>query len=361
MKPTFTVKKTHKKARLGKITTDNGEVKTPAFMPVATFGAVRGLTTTKLRDLKVQILCTNTYHLYLRPGLDVIDKAGGIHQFISWDKPLLSDSGGFQAFSLSNSSTLKEDGIEFSSHIDGSKHLLTPELSMEIQSVLGTDIAMALDVCPPYTEDEDEIRENLRITHRWEEETKKHHSNPNQALFGIVQGGVFPHLREESLNAIVGMDFDGYALGGLAVGEPDEDRERIVNEFAHKLPEDKPRYLMGVGWSRDIVKAVMAGVDIFDCVLPTRCGRNGLAITSGGRLNIKNAQYSDDERPLDEECDCETCLNYSRSYIRHLFNIGEMLGPILLTIHNLHYYINLMENIRSAIEEGRLEGMGGGI
>jgi len=352
MKSSFEILKTYKNSRLGLLKTPHGDVPTPTFMPVATFGAVRGLNTDVLNQLDVDILCTNTYHLYLRPGLDVMEKFGGVHEFISWNKPILSDSGGFQAYSLAEHSTIKDEGIEFSSHIDGTRHLLTPELSINIQQTLNTDIAMALDICPPYTTDEDEVKKNLAITHRWEEESKGHHNLTHQLLFGIVQGGVFPDLREESVKVIMAIGFDGFALGGLAVGEPAEERDKIVNLITPQLPEDKPRYLMGVGWEEDIVKAVKAGVDMFDCVLPTRCGRNGLAITHQGRVNLRNAEYKYDQGPLEDGCECLTCVNYTRAYLRHLFNVGEMLGPVLVSLHNVHFYMELMKSIREGIERG---------
>ncbi|VFB16320.1 Queuine tRNA-ribosyltransferase [Urinicoccus massiliensis] len=338
------------KARLGKITTDHGEIQTPIFMPVGTKATVKTMKTDELKNLKAQIILGNTYHLYLRPGTEVIEKAGGLHKFMNWDRPILTDSGGFQVFSLANIRNIVEEGVEFRSHIDGSKQFLTPEKSMEIQHVLGSDIMMCFDECAPYPSSYDYIKNSMERTSRWAERCKEYHNDKeDQALFGIVQGGMYKDLRKISAQDLVSLDFPGYAVGGLSVGEPLDLMNEILDYTSDYLPENKPRYLMGVGTPDYLFEAVERGIDMADCVLPTRIARNGTLMTSKGRLVIKNARYKDDFSKPDDECDCEVCQNYSRAYLRHLFNVDEILGLRLATIHNLHFLIHLMEEIRKSI------------
>lgn len=338
------------KARLGKIKTDHGEIQTPIFMPVGTKATVKTMKTDELKNLKAQIILGNTYHLYLRPGTEVIEKAGGLHKFMNWDGPILTDSGGFQVFSLANIRNIVEEGVEFRSHIDGSKQFLTPETSMEIQHVLGSDIMMCFDECAPYPSNYDYIKNSMERTSRWAERCKAYHNDKeNQALFGIVQGGMYKDLRKISAQDLVSLDFPGYAVGGLSVGEPLNLMNEILDYTSDYLPENKPRYLMGVGTPDYLFEAVERGIDMADCVLPTRIARNGTLMTSKGRLVIKNARYKDDFSKPDDECDCEVCQNYSRAYLRHLFNVDEILGLRLATIHNLHFLIHLMEEIRKSI------------
>lgn len=338
------------KARLGKIKTDHGEIQTPIFMPVGTKATVKTMKTDELKNLKAQIILGNTYHLYLRPGTEVIEKAGGLHKFMNWDGPILTDSGGFQVFSLANIRNIVEEGVEFRSHIDGSKQFLTPEKSMEIQHVLGSDIMMCFDECAPYPSSYDYIKNSMGRTSRWAERCKAYHNDKEgQALFGIVQGGMYKDLRKISAQDLVSLDFPGYAVGGLSVGEPLNLMNEILDYTSDYLPENKPRYLMGVGTPDYLFEAVERGIDMADCVLPTRIARNGTLMTSKGRLVIKNARYKDDFSKPDDECDCEVCQNYSRAYLRHLFNVDEILGLRLATIHNLHFLIHLMEEIRKSI------------
>lgn len=338
------------KARLGKITTDHGEIQTPIFMPVGTKATVKTMKTDELKNLKAQIILGNTYHLYLRPGTEVIEKAGGLHKFMNWDRPILTDSGGFQVFSLANIRNIVEEGVEFRSHIDGSKQFLTPEKSMEIQHILGSDIMMCFDECAPYPSSYDYIKNSIERTSRWAERCKEYHNDKeDQALFGIVQGGMYKDLRKISAQDLVSLDFPGYAVGGLSVGEPLDLMNEILDYTSDYLPENKPRYLMGVGTPDYLFEAVERGIDMADCVLPTRIARNGTLMTSKGRLVIKNAKYKDDFSKPDDECDCEVCQNYSRAYLRHLFNVDEILGLRLATIHNLHFLIHLMEEIRKSI------------
>ena len=338
------------KARLGKITTDHGEIQTPIFMPVGTKATVKTMKTDELKNLKAQIILGNTYHLYLRPGTEVIEKAGGLHKFMNWDRPILTDSGGFQVFSLANIRNIVEEGVEFRSHIDGSKQFLTPEKSMEIQHVLGSDIMMCFDERAPYPSSYDYIKNSMERTSRWAERCKEYHNDKeDQALFGIVQGGMYKDLRKISAQDLVSLDFPGYAVGGLSVGEPLDLMNEILDYTSDYLPENKPRYLMGVGTPDYLFEAVERGIDMADCVLPTRIARNGTLMTSKGRLVIKNAKYKDDFSKPDDECDCEVCQNYSRAYLRHLFNVDEILGLRLATIHNLHFLIHLMEEIRKSI------------
>lgn len=342
-------------ARLGKVYTPHGEIQTPIFMPVGTQATVKTMTPEELKEINAQIILSNTYHLYLRPGHELVKKAGGLHNFMKWDRPILTDSGGFQVFSLGPLRKITEEGVEFRSHIDGSKHLLTPEKVMEIENALGADIIMAFDECAPYPADREYVKASLERTTRWLKRCKEAHKNTeNQALFGIVQGGMYKDLREQSAREITSIDLPGYAIGGLSVGEPKEIMYEILEHTTPLLPEDKPRYLMGVGSPDDLIEGVIRGVDMFDCVLPTRIARNGTAMTSQGKVVARNAVYAEDFTPLDPECDCYTCRNYTKAYIRHLIKANEILGARLLTIHNLHFLLRLMENIREAIKEDRL-------
>ncbi|MGO1712857.1 MAG: tRNA guanosine(34) transglycosylase Tgt, partial [Senegalia sp. (in: firmicutes)] len=343
------------KARLGKITTPHGEIETPIFMPVGTQATVKAMTPEELKDMNAQIILSNTYHLYLRPGHELIERAGGLHKFMNWDRPILTDSGGFQVFSLGDLREIKEEGVHFRSHIDGSKHFISPEKSIEIQNSLGSDIVMAIHECPPYPADRDYVKKSLERTTRWAKRCKDFHKNPeSQGIFGIVQGGMYKDLREQSAKEITDLDFPGYAVGGLSVGEPAELMYEVLDYTVPLLPKDKPRYLMGVGSPDYLFEAVIRGIDMADCVLPTRIARNGTVFTSSGRVVVKNAKYKEDFSPLDSECGCYTCKNYTRSYIRHLFKADEILGARLTTTHNLYFLIKLMENIREAIKEDRL-------
>ncbi len=338
-------------ARLGRIHTPHGVIETPIFMPVGTQATVKAMTPHELKDIGSQIILSNTYHLFLRPGHKLIERAGGLHNFMNWDKPILTDSGGFQVFSLTDLRKIEEKGVTFKSHIDGSKQFLSPEIAMEIQNSLGSDIMMAFDECPPYSADYDYTKRSLGMTLRWAERCLKSHAKPDkQGLFGIIQGGMFRDLREEALKEMVKMDFPGYALGGLSIGEPPEVMCEVLSWVAEKMPENKPRYLMGIGSPDYIFEAVLNGIDMFDCVLQTRIARNGTVFTSNGKLVIRNAKYAEDMRPLDEECDCYACKNFSRAYIRHLFKAQEILGARLTTIHNLRFTLKLVEQIREAIK-----------
>ncbi|MEG0370739.1 MAG: tRNA guanosine(34) transglycosylase Tgt [Clostridium sp.] len=338
-------------ARLGRIHTPHGIIETPIFMPVGTQATVKAMTPHELKEIGSQIILSNTYHLFLRPGHKLIERAGGLHKFMNWDRPILTDSGGFQVFSLADLRKIEEEGVTFKSHIDGSKQFLSPEIAMEIQNSLGSDIMMAFDECPPYTADYDYTKKSLNMTLRWAERCQKAHKRPDsQALFGIVQGGMFKDLREEALDEMIKMDFPGYALGGLSIGEPHETMCEVLSWVAEKMPENKPRYLMGIGSPDYIFDAVLNGIDMFDCVLQTRIARNGTVFTNNGKLVVKNAKYAEDMRPLDEECDCYACQNFSRSYIRHLFKANEILGVRLTSIHNLRFTLRLVERIREAIQ-----------
>ncbi|MCD1147043.1 tRNA guanosine(34) transglycosylase Tgt [Peptoniphilus sp. KCTC 25270] len=340
------------KARRGRIHTEHGVIETPIFMPVGTQATVKTMTPHEVAELGAQIILSNTYHLFLRPGMEVIQQAGGLHKFMNWDKPILTDSGGFQVFSLSHRRKITEEGVMFRSHIDGSKKFLSPEIAMEIQHTLGSDIMMAFDECAPYPSTYDYIVKSMERTTRWAERCKVYHNNkPGQNLFGIVQGGMYKDLRKESANALVPMDFPGYAVGGLSVGEPLEVMKDVLDYTTDFLPKDKPRYLMGVGTPDYLFEAVERGIDMADCVLPTRIARNGTVMTSQGRLVIKNAKYALDQRPMDEECDCYACKNFTRSYVRHLFHTNEILGLRLASIHNIYFLLKLMEKIRKSIEE----------
>jgi len=339
-------------ARRGRISFARGTIDTPAFMPVGTYGSVKGMTPASIREIGAQIILGNTFHLFLRPGLDVIERFGGLHRFIGWDRPILTDSGGFQVFSLAERRKITEEGVRFASPVDGSQVFLSPEESMRIQRVLDSDIAMIFDECTPYPATEKQARDSMQLSLRWAERSRRAFNdlaNPN-ALFSIVQGGTFPALRKVSAEGLLDIGFDGYAVGGLAVGEPEEERNRTLEETVPLLPADRPRYLMGVGRPQDIVEAVARGIDMFDCVMPTRNARNAHIFTHAGVLRIRNAQYEHDTRPLDESCACYTCRSgFSRAYLRHLDRCGEMLGPMLATIHNLHYYQDLMRGLREAI------------
>ncbi len=323
-------------------------------MPVGTQGSVKALSPEDMEAVGVKIILANTYHLYLRPGHEIIKKLGGLRPFMHWRGPILTDSGGFQVYSLAKLRTISEEGVTFQSHLDGSRHFIGPEEAMIIQQALGGDIIMALDECAPYPADYEYVRNSVKLTSLWAERCREHKDNDNQALFGIVQGGVYGDLRELSARELVGMGFDGYALGGLSVGEDREIRERVIRETIGFLPENKPVYLMGVGKPEDIIGAVMLGVDMFDCVMPTRNARNGTLFTSRGKVVIKNARHMDDEGPIDENCDCYTCSHFSRAYLRHLFMAKELLAYRLHSIHNLCYYTHLMEDIRRAIREERM-------
>ncbi len=339
-------------ARLGKLYTPHGIIDTPIFMPVGTQATVKTMTPEELIEINSQIILSNTYHLYLRPGHKLIEKAGGLHKFMNWDKPILTDSGGFQVFSLGPLRKISEEGVEFRSHIDGSKHFISPEKSIEIQNSLGADIIMVFDECISYPAEYDYVKNSLERTTRWAERCKKAHNNiENQALFGIIQGGVYRDLRKQSAEEIIEIGFPGYAIGGLSVGEPKPLMYEILEYITPLMPEDKPKYLMGVGGTDDLIEGAIRGIDMFDCVLPTRIGRNGTAMTSQGRVVIKNAIHTESLEPLDPECNCYTCKNYTRAYLRHLFKANEILGLRLLTYHNLYFLLRLMENIRQAIRE----------
>lgn len=351
----FEVLKTDGHARLGRMTLNHGVVETPIFMPVGTYGAVKAMSPYDLQQANSQIILGNTFHLWLRPSMDVINKFGGLHKFNGWDKPILTDSGGFQVFSLGKLRKIKEEGVYFQNPIDGSKLFLSPEKSMEIQTVLNSDIAMIFDECTPYPADYQTARESMEMSLRWAERSRSafnQYQNPN-ALFGIVQGGMYADLRQRSLSELMKIGFDGIAIGGLSVGEPKEEMNRMLDEIKGMLPADKPHYLMGVGTPEDLVYGVSKGIDMFDCVMPTRNARNGWLFTRFGDVKIKNAKYKDDTRPLDESCSCYTCQNFSRAYLHHLFKIGEILGSHLNTVHNIHYYLELMQEIRQAIADGK--------
>lgn len=355
----FTLSANDGNARSGQITTDHGSFQTPAFMPVGTQGTVKTMTPKDLIDIQAQIILSNTYHLYLRPGTEVLEKAGGLHKFMGWEKPILTDSGGYQVFSLSNLRTIEEEGVHFRSHLDGSSHTFTPEGVMDIQRSIGSDIIMALDECTPYPCEKDYAAASNNLTLRWAERCKKRFQSTApvydhaQTLFAILQGSVFPDIREQSARSLTAMEFDGYAIGGLAVGEPAEKMYETISVCNEILPGHKPRYLMGVGTPENLLEAIERGVDMFDCVLPTRNGRNGTIFSREGRINISNAQYKDDFTPVDNECECYTCRNFTRAYVRHLFLVKEILGLHLATLHNLYFYQWLMRNARMAISEQR--------
>jgi queuine tRNA-ribosyltransferase len=371
----FTITHTHGSARRGVLKTPHGDVNTPAFMAVGTQGAVKAITQRDLEGLGAEIILANTYHLYLRPGADRIHRLGGLHTFLGWNRPILTDSGGYQVFSLAHRRKVHEDGAMFRSHLDGSEHLLTPESAVDIQAQLGSDIAMVLDECLEHPASFERARQSLERTARWARRGRDHFlrsrelgsdpgtgtasgpplTNPGQAQFGIVQGGTFLDLRTRSVDETVAIGFDAYAIGGLSVGEPISLMYDVTEHTAAQLPGDRPRYLMGVGTPLDLVEGVARGIDMFDCVLPTRNARNGQLFTSTGRLNIKNAEFADDQRPADEACDCYTCRHFSRAYLRHLFHAGEMTAATLNTLHNLHFYLDTMKRVREAIVFSTLE------
>ena len=346
-------------ARRGTLTLNHGVVQTPIFMPVGTYGTVKGVMPQSLHEMGAQIILGNTFHLWMRPGLEVMQQFGGLHRFESWNKPILTDSGGFQVWSLGEMRKISEEGVKFASPVNGDKLFLTPEISMQIQTVLNSDIVMQFDECTPYDTKghittESEARLSMELSLRWASRCVAEFGrleNPN-ALFGIVQGGMFENLRQESLDALVELDLPGYAIGGVSVGEPKEEMQRIMAHTPHRLPAGKPRYLMGVGTPEDLVEGVGAGVDMFDCVMPTRNARNGHMFTRFGDLKIRNARYKADEQPVDATCSCYTCRQFSRAYLHHLDRCGEMLGPMLNSIHNLHYYLNLISEVRAALDTG---------
>jgi queuine tRNA-ribosyltransferase len=343
------------RARLGRMTTAHGEVRTPVFMPVGTQGTVKAMTPQWLKEAGAEIILGNTYHLYLRPGHELIREHGGLHRFMHWDRPILTDSGGFQIFSLGPLRKITEEGVQFQSHVDGSRHFISPERAIEIQEALGSDIMMCFDDCTPYPADRAYVEMSMALTHRWARRCRDAKKNPAQALFGIVQGGVHRDLRQASVEALTAIGFDGYAIGGLSVGEPKDIMMETVEATVPLLPAGQARYLMGVGTPEDLVEGVNCGIDLFDCVMPTRCARNGLLFTNRGKVVIKNARYRNDQAPLDEECDCYTCRNFTRAYLRHLFIAREILALMLNTIHNVRFYLSLMERIRTSIAVGAFE------
>jgi queuine tRNA-ribosyltransferase len=369
----------HSKARRGRLKTAHGAIDTPAFMPVGTQGSVKGVSPRELRELNAQIILGNTYHLFVRPGLDVIKHFGGLHDFMSWNEPILTDSGGYQIFSLAKLRKITEDGVEFQNHIDGARAFISPEIAMEIQAALGSDIAMVLDECVPYPCEYDYAAKSAELTTRWAKRCKEwkeenaQRSTPNaqhrteeatisqlstinsQLLFGIVQGGTFENLRRASAQAIADLDFDGYAIGGVSVGEPEEEMMRAVESAGSFLPADRPRYAMGLGTPPQLLEMIARGMDMFDCVLPTRLARNGTAFTAAGTLNLKNAEFALDKRPIEENCACPACREFTRGYIRHLIKAEEILGLRLITLHNLHFYLNLMSRARNEIEGGAFD------
>src|SRR5438132_839301 len=376
----------HSKARQGRLPTAHGVIDTPAFMPVGTQGSVKGVSPRELRELKAQVVLGNTYHLFVRPGLDVIKHFGGLHKFMNWDGPILTDSGGYQIFSLAKLRKITEDGVEFQNHIDGARAFISPETAMEIQAALGGDIAMALDECVPYPCEYNYAAQSAEMTTRWAKRCKEAnvqrltsnaqrpttvasavsaeskgdalgtaHTTARQLLFGIIQGGTFEDLRKQSAQAIVELDFDGYAIGGVSVGESEEEMMRAVESAEPFLPKDKPRYAMGLGTPPQLLEMIARGMDMFDCVLPTRLARNGTAFAATGTLNLKNAEFALDKRPIEENCACEACREFSRGYIRHLVKAEEILGLRLITLHNLHFYLNLMNRVRSEIKAGTFD------
>ena len=343
------------KARRGRLTFERGTVETPAFMPVGTYGTVKGMKAEEVAETGAEILLGNTFHLMLRPGTDIIEQHGGLHGFMNWDKPILTDSGGFQVFSLGKMRKITEEGVKFSSPVNGEKIMLTPERSMEVQCSLNSDIVMIFDECTPYPASHEESKTSMELSLRWAQRSKNAHQGNSNALFGIVQGGMYEDLREVSVNGLTSIDFDGYAIGGLSVGEPKEDMIRILDHTTPLIPENKPRYLMGVGKPEDLVEGVRRGIDMFDCVMPTRNARNGHLFVTDGVIKIRNARHKTDTGPLDPECDCYTCKNYSRAYLHHLDKCNEILGSQLNTLHNLRFYQRVMKGLRDAIEQGKLD------
>ena len=342
-------------ARRGVVHTPHGDIQTPIFMPVGTLATVKAMSPEELKnDVKAQIILSNTYHLYLRPGHDIVKEAGGLHKFMNWDRPILTDCGGFQVFSLSSLRKISEEGVLFNSHLDGSKHLFTPEKVMEIEEALGADIIMAFDECCPYPADYEYVKKSMERTTRWAARCKEAHKTENQGLFGIIQGGFYKDLREQSAKDLISLDFPGYAIGGISVGEPKEEFLDILRYTTPLMPENKPRYLMGVGSPDYLIEASLAGIDMCDCVLPTRLARHGTALTSKGKLVIRNQNFARDWNKLDDECDCYTCKNYTRAYLRHLIKTNEILGMRLLSLHNLRFLTKLMERVRIEIEHDNL-------
>ncbi|WP_307252688.1 tRNA guanosine(34) transglycosylase Tgt [Croceifilum oryzae] len=342
-------------ARLGRLHTPHGVIETPIFMPVGTLATVKTMSPEELKEMDAQIILSNTYHLFIRPGHEIVKEAGGLHKFMNWDRPILTDSGGFQVFSLGDLRKITEEGVQFRSHLSGEKLFLSPEKAMEIQNALGADIIMAFDECPPYPAEYEYVKNSTERTYRWLKRCKEAHGRPeDQALFGIVQGGEYRELREESARQLVDLDLPGYAVGGLSVGEPHEMMFEILGYTTPLLPKDKPRYLMGVGSPEALIEGAILGIDMFDCVLPTRIARNGTTMTSEGRLVVRNAKFTRDFGPLDPNCDCYTCRNYSRAYLRHLIKADETFGLRLTTYHNLYFLLNLMHQVRQAIMEDRL-------
>lgn len=345
---------TEGKARRGRLTFPRGVVETPAFMPVGTYGTVKGMLPRDVEATGAQILLGNTFHLMLRPGTDIVELHGDLHDFMQWDKPILTDSGGFQVFSLGKMRKITEEGVSFQSPVNGDKVFVSPEVSMEVQRKLGSDIVMIFDECTPYPATEKEAADSMRMSLRWAKRSKDAHGDSPSALFGIVQGGMYEHLRDESLEGLTELGFDGYAIGGLSVGEPKEEMIKVLDHLVWKMPEDKPRYLMGVGKPEDLVEGVRRGVDMFDCVMPTRNARNCFLFTRTGVVKLRNAANKTDINPIDSQCTCYTCQNFSRAYLHHLDKCGEILGSQLNTIHNLHYYQELMAGLRTALEQGKL-------
>lgn len=356
MKPVyFQLEETDGRARTGRLHTQHGSVLTPMFMPVGTAATVKSVSPEEVRELGARIILSNAYHLYLRPGHELVEQMGGLHKFMNWNGAILTDSGGFQVMSLSELRKVTPDGVEFASHIDGSRHFISPEKSMEIQRALGSDIVMAFDECVKHPATREEVKRSLELTTAWEKRSRAYPLKEHQGLFGILQGGMYPDLRKEHFQMMEGIDFEGWAIGGLSVGEPPALMYELLDASVPLLPGNKVRYLMGVGTPQDLVEGVARGVDIFDCVMPTRNARNGTLFTSEGKIHIKNARFTRDSLPLDPKCGCYTCRNYSRSYLRHLYTSGEIFGSRLLTIHNLHYYIDLMRQMREAIEAKRFD------
>lgn len=351
MKDIYTLKSCDGKARRGVVKLPHGEVQTPVFMPVGTCGTVKAMTPAMLHDMDAEIILGNTYHLHLRPGDELIGKLGGLHSFAAWDKPILTDSGGFQVFSLKELNKITPEGVHFKSHLDGSKRFMSPEVSMHIQNNLGSDIMMCFDECVPYGKDHTYTAKSIKLTYDWAKRCIEAHQRPeDQALFGIVQGAFFEDLRRESAEMLVDLDFPGYAIGGLSVGEPKDMMYDMLEATTPYMPENKPRYLMGVGTPEDFLEGIERGVDMFDCVMPTRIARNGTVFTHTGKLVVRNAKYAADPNPIDPECNCYTCRNFSRAYLRHLFKANEITGCILASYHNLYFFINMMKEIRVAIE-----------
>jgi queuine tRNA-ribosyltransferase len=351
----FKLEAKSKNARAGTVTTAHGEIQTPIFMPVGTRGTVKSMWQEDLEEIDADIILGNTYHLFLRPGHKVIEKMGGLHKFMSWDRPILTDSGGYQVFSLSDMNKVTEEGVRFKSHIDGSSHMLSPEKSMEIQKSLGSDIVMIFDECPKLPATKETLRTSMELTLRWAKRCKDYELQEHQHLFSIIQGGLHEDLRQECMERLIELDFPGYALGGLSVGEKNEEMVSFLNSFTPKMPEQKPRYLMGVGKPIDILNGIRAGIDMFDCVLPTRNARNGQFLTKHGALNVKKARFIEDGLPPDPHCDCKVCKRYSRSYIRHLVNVGEYLAGQLISFHNLYFYMQMVREAREAIIEDKFE------